>query len=544
MKSKAFIFFIHFSSILSLTGFIFAQPGSLDLSFGVNGKVITSLSSLNNIAQDVALQSDGKIIVTGFLLSDSSYKFATVRYNPDGSLDASFGNGGVVITQIGNTDDKATSIKIDTNGFIFVGGYTWTGNRYDFVLVKYRSDGTLDTRFNNGGIVTASIGMFDDMANSLALQNDGKIIQSGFSERFFKLDFAIVRYNIAGTLDNSFGTGGIVTTAIGALNNRSQSVALLNDKRILLAGYSNSLTDNNFTVARYNQDGTLDNTFGDEGKVATEIGTADDFAKSVLIQNDGKILVSGYSFDGSKNVFSVVRYRIDGTIDSTYGVDGIKMLSINSIDDKGSASILQSDGKLIIGGVSSNGSNFDFALTRLDSTGNIDANFGNVTTDILSFDDTLTSVILQDDGKILAVGGAYNGNNYDFVLVRYNNDLVTSLNDDKNKNTIPKNFSLSQNFPNPFNPITTISYTISTGKLLADSFVKLKIYNLLGREIATLVHETKSAGNYTVSFDASSVGDGLASGVYFYRLSVTAGSTSASGEAVSFVQTKKMILMK
>ncbi|MCH8325673.1 MAG: T9SS type A sorting domain-containing protein [Bacteroidetes bacterium] len=532
MKSKAFIFFIHFSAILSLTGFIFAQPGSLDLSFGVNGKVITSLSSLNNIAQDVALQSDGKIIVTGFLLSDSSYKFVTVRYNPNGSLDASFGNGGVVITQIGNTDDKATSIKIDTSGYIYIGGYTWTGSKYDFALLKYKTDGTLDTRFNNSGIVTTSVGIFDDMANSLALQNDGKIIQSGISERVLNLEFAIVRYNTDGTLDNSFGTGGVITTAISTFDNRAQSVASLNDKRILLAGYSNSLTDNNFTVVRYKQDGTLDNTFGDEGKVATEIGKADDFAKSVLIENGGKILVSGYSFDGSKNVFSVVRYKIDGTVDSTYGVDGIKMLSLNNIDDKGSASVLQSDGKLIIGGVSSNGSNFDFALTRLDSTGNIDASFGNVITDILSFDDTLTSVILQDDGKILAVGGAYNGSNYDFVLVRYNNDLVTSLNDDKKNNTIPKKFSLAQNYPNPFNPSTTISYQLS-----ADSFVDLKIYNLLGMEVTTLVNETKSAGNYTVHFDASSVNRGLTSGVYFYRL-------TATGEAVNFVQTKKMILIK
>jgi len=524
-------FFTIFVFVLFLRS-VFAQPGSLDKSFGINGKVIISLSPLNDIAQDVALQTDGKIIVTGFIFSDTSSKFVTTRFNSDGKLDNTFGIGGNVITKIGNKDDKATSVKIDKNGSIFVGGYTWTGSKYDFTLVKYKSDGTLDTRFSNGGIITTSVGIFDDMANSLAIQNDGKIIQSGISERVLNLEFAIVRYNSDGTLDNSFGTGGIVTTAIGTLDNRSQSVALCNDNRIILAGYSNTVTDNNFTVVKYNQDGSLDNTFGVAGKIATDIGQADDFAKSVVIQNDNKILVSGYSFNGSKYMLSVVRYKIDGSIDSTYGVNGKEKLSINNIDDRASTSVLQSDGKLIIGGISSNGSNFDFTLTRLDSTGKPDTNFGNVITDINSFNDTLTSVILQNDGKVLAIGGAYNGSNYDFVIARYNNDVVTSLIDDKINNTIPKSFSLSQNFPNPFNPSTTISFQISS-----ISNVTLKIYNVLGKEVATLLKGTKQQGSYRVSFDAYSVVSGLASGVYFYRL-------SASGKSENFVQTKKMILLK
>jgi len=408
---------------------VFAQPGSLDKSFGVNGKVILSFSQTDDIAQDVAVQADGKIVVTGFMFSDTSFKFITVRFNTDGTLDNTFGKGGKVITQIGNKDDKATSVKVDKNGSIFVGGYTWTGNAFDFALVKYKNNGILDDRFNNNGIAAVSIGIFDDMAVSLIILESGGIIQSGFTERFIRNDFTVVKYNSDGNLDKTFGNNGKVVTQISTFNNISKSSAIITNDGIILAGYSFSGIKNNFTTVKYDNNGILDSTFGITGKVATEIGPGDDFANSVLIKNDNKILVSGYTFNGVQNVFTTVSYDLIGEIDSSYGINGIVKTKIGNINDRGITSVLQDDGKIIIGGITKKGNGDDFALIRFDSLGNVDNSFGTdgkVITDINFFNDTLTALAIQNNGKIIAVGGSFNGNNYDFSLVRYNNGVVTS----------------------------------------------------------------------------------------------------------------------
>ena len=181
---------------------------------------------------------------------------------------------------------------------------------FNLQVPAWAADGDLDTSFGTGGKVTTAIGSADDTAYSVVLQSDGKIIAVGQSDNGANTDFAVVRYNADGSLDTSFDTDGKVTTAIGSSSDNARSVVLQSDGKIILSGYSVGAT-RDFAVVRYNADGSLDTSFGTGGIVTTPIGSGTDEAYSVVLQSDGKIIAAGYSNNGpNNNDFAVVRYSV------------------------------------------------------------------------------------------------------------------------------------------------------------------------------------------------------------------------------------------
>jgi uncharacterized delta-60 repeat protein len=184
-----------------------AAEGDLDTTFDSDGKVTTAIGASDNEAYSVAIQSDGKIVAAGSSKNGSNYDFALARYNTDGTLDTNFGTGGKVITAIGSSTDVAESVAIQSDGKIVAAGFSNNGSNNDFALVRYNTNGTLDTTFDSDGKVTTAIGSANDAAYSVAIQSDGKIVAAGFSNNGSNNDFALVRYNTNGSLDTSFGTG-------------------------------------------------------------------------------------------------------------------------------------------------------------------------------------------------------------------------------------------------------------------------------------------------------------------------------------------------
>lgn len=256
--------------------------------------------------------------------------------------------------------------------------------------------GKVITSFGSGG------------GRSVAIQTDGKILVAGSNNG----DFAIARYNTDGSLDTT------ITTDFGNYFDSGYSVTLQKDGKMLLAGSDND----NFALARYNADGSLDTSFNDDGKVTTDLSGYYDFGSSVILQNDGKILVAG----GGNDDFALVRYNADGSLDTSFNDDG-KVTTKFGGYDYGHSVTLQTDGKILVAGFSSS----DFAIARYDRDGNLDTSFdsdGKVTTSFSSNYDYGYSVTLQADGKIL-VAGSGNG---DFALARYNTDgsLDTSFDND------------------------------------------------------------------------------------------------------------------
>lgn len=304
-----------------------------------------------------------------------------------GSLDQSFNTDGIVTTSLGSIDDYANSVAIQNDGKIIVAGESKISQLYfDFGIVRYNINGSLDNTFNSDGRVTTHIGV-DSHAKSIALQNDGKIIVVGWSTDTITTDYStnitLVRYNIDGSLDNSFDNDGIVTTSLGSFtSDRAYSVAIQNDGKILVAGnitYSGN-NGKDFVLLRYNTDGSLDNSLNSVGFVITPI-SFESTAYSIAIQNDGKILVAGTT-ELLLYSFTVVRYNTDGSLDNSFDNDGIVNTTIGSINNAYSLAI-QSDGKIVVAGDTKLSNQIIFALVRYNPDGSLDNSFdvdGKVTT--------------------------------------------------------------------------------------------------------------------------------------------------------------------
>ena len=286
--------------------------GSLDTGFGNGGKVTTDFGNNSDSGNSVVVQTDGKIVVAG----SSGNDFALTRYNSDGTLDITFDGDGKLTTDLGGSDD-AQSFVVKGDGKIFVAGYTYNDNNYheDLAFACYNSDGSLDKTFSDDGKLT--VPFFDGSGSSrcsVLAQADGKILVAGYiSNSNGDLDFALARYNSDGSLDTTFSEDGKVTTDFGNWDNASSIVIQL-DGKIVVAGTSG----NDFALVRYNSDGTLDLSFSDDGKVTTDFGNQD-YGYSVVVQTDGKIVVAGAS--GAN--FALARYNSDGSLDASFGNDPV-----------------------------------------------------------------------------------------------------------------------------------------------------------------------------------------------------------------------------
>jgi uncharacterized delta-60 repeat protein len=404
------------------------------------GKLLTDIGSGTfDLGRSVTVQADGRIVVAGTSYNGGfNIDSAVLRYNTDGSLDSSFGVGGKLVIDIGSvTSATGYSASLQADGKIVVATSSSNGIGIDFAVLRYNTDGSLDTSFGVGGkLVTDIGGRFDD-AHSVTLQADGKIVVAGEIYNGIDFDFAVVRYNTDGSLDTSFnGTGKLVTDIGSDSFDGGRSVTVQADGKIVVAGSSNDGTSNDFAVLRYNNDGSLDNSFNGTGKLVTDLGSGtSDFCRSVTLQADGKIVVAGSSFNGISSDFAVLRYNTDGSLDTSFNGSGKLVTDIGGSTSEGGTSVtVQADGKIVVAGFSYNGISDDFAVLRYNTDGSLDTSFngtGKLVTDIGSDSfDGGRSVTVQADGKIVVAGESYNGISRDFAVLRYNTDgsLDTSFN--------------------------------------------------------------------------------------------------------------------
>jgi len=425
---------------------LFAQyDGTLDNSFGTNGKVITDFQQ-HDYAYAIALQPDGKIILAGYstipMNPGHNYLFALARYNSNGTLDNTFGVGGLDTFDFGFTtsyDETGWSMVLQPDGKIIVAGNHFNTNN-DFALVRFNTDGSPDNTFGTGGKVMTDLGKQDGILCA-ALQNDGKIVVSGFTGLVpLQYDFALARYNADGTLDNTFGTDGKVITDLGD-REEAWSVKILNDGKILVGGFSGF----DFALARYNADGTLDNTFNTNGKLTTDF-VGNDCGRALIIQNDGKYVLWG--FNDSDYVYNIVgaRYNTDGSLDNSFGNNG-KVKAECPGQTMLYTGALQADNKFVVGGEMLD----DFFLARFYANGLIDNSFdtnGIAMVDFLGWGDQGFALAIQPDNKILLGGNIYNGSNRDFALARFNATLSNIENTERNNAIII--------YPNPVSDILII----------------------------------------------------------------------------------------
>ncbi|HXG68362.1 MAG TPA: delta-60 repeat domain-containing protein [Blastocatellia bacterium] len=340
-------------------------------------------------------------------------------------LDQTFGTNGKVTTGFSRLRDVATSIAIQTDGKILVAGIADTGSATasDFAVARYNINGTLDPAFGQRGKVLIDFMQNEDRCYALGIQNDGKIITAGSVVIGGYFDFGVARHNTDGSVDASFGSNGKARIDFGGPVEEAYALALQPDGKIIIAGTS----QRDFALSRLNADGTLDGTFGSGGVIRTNFdGSSEDIATSITIQKDGKIIVAGGSI-GLYPSLGLVRYNTDGSPDLTFGVNGKVSTNLNNRNLAAKAIALQPDGKLLVtGAVSGISSAWDFFVARYDATGNLDRDFGDsgfVIADLGGHDEEGKAIALQHNGKIFIAGMTGQSNAVtDFCVMRYNSD--------------------------------------------------------------------------------------------------------------------------
>jgi uncharacterized delta-60 repeat protein len=416
------------------SGRVQSEAGGLDSSFGTGGKVVTDLSPGFDVVHALTIQNDGKIIAAGTV----GFEFALARYNPDGSLDRSFGDGGKVITDIlaAPSFEEIHAVALQPDARIVVAGFaggSGTTNT-DFGLARYEPDGSLDRSFGNRGKVTTEFQSFNstERALVLAIQSDGKILAGGAASPPFALlsqVFGLARYNVDGSLDPTFGSGGKTTVTFvpfSDFNEFIHALAVQPDGKILAAGF----VSNDFGMARFNVDGSLDTSFGDGGKVRTDFSGRTDDAMRIALQPDGHILLAGRSIQFlSDEDLALARYDSNGMLDTGFGAGGKVLADFfptgsGLFGDGLNSIVFQEDGKIIAGGLSEFITRSDFGVARYNQDGTPDSSFGSGGKVVTDFGtsifggsrEAIFAVELQPDGKIVAAGTDGSTN---FALARY-----------------------------------------------------------------------------------------------------------------------------
>ncbi|MGB5013269.1 MAG: FG-GAP-like repeat-containing protein [Pyrinomonadaceae bacterium] len=354
--------------------------GTLDAAFGNQGKSSFSLGTLSEVANAVALQSDGKIVVAGYFQQPTNWAdYFVVRLLQNGLIDTTFGNQGVTIYSPTQTTDIPVTVAMQTIGGverIVVGGYVSTAGTM-FSVSRLDLNGQLDPTFGEQGIKNVTVGGNTDILQDIAIDSENRIVAAG-SSRFdagggsFRDDFAAVRFTANGQLDTSFSGDGKVITQMGLLA-QARSVVIQNEK-IVIGGFARVGVNNDFALARYNTDGTLDTTFGTSGKTFTNFTNNEEQIHELLLQNDKRIVGVGFTFTGNNRNFAVARYTVNGVLDTAFGSCGKVMTDLGTTVDIAYGAAIQPDGKIIAVGESNNAAtSADFAVVRYTTGGQASA---------------------------------------------------------------------------------------------------------------------------------------------------------------------------
>jgi uncharacterized delta-60 repeat protein len=390
--------------ILVSISIVFALgPGDLDRTFNNSGIVRTTINGENIVGTSVAIQPDGKILVSGHRQDPTQSNFIVARYEVDGRLDSTFSLSGTVVAPIGQDFGLGSQAAIQSNGKIVVAGTdSYDSGKFQIAAVRFDQHGNLDTNFGNTGILTTSTSNGNDFGYALTIQPDDKILVAGR----ILTDVAIARYTMTGTLDTTFKGSGIVTTTNGPTE--AYDIAFQND-RIVAVGVSVDGSESDYLVVRYDADGNLDTGFNGNGIVTTSVATGTDDVSyyGVAIQPDDKIVATGEGRDNNGDpVIVLARYNDDGTLDPDFNGAKVVTTSVGS-GVAGAKIAIQDDGEIVVAGTCIEEGQSKFVVVRYNSDGSLDTEFGNdgfITTAIDSNGSVGRAVALQDDGKIVVTG--------------------------------------------------------------------------------------------------------------------------------------------
>jgi uncharacterized delta-60 repeat protein len=351
----------------------YTAEGRLDRRFGVGGMVLTGFGPGTFAgANALALRSDGKTVVAGWahVPPRIASGFAITRYTRTGQLDRTFGRDGKVVTHFGgrpnNTNAYAVANQRDGKAVVVGGTSGWPSGKSTFVLARYTRRGALDRTFGRGGKVVTDFGAYSSAA-AVAIQADRKIVVAGGGRTRGRTGFALARYDAVGRLDRSFGNRGRVLTPVGEGETAAVALVIQRDGKLVAAGNVRVAGDAGFALVRYTSDGKLDPTFGDDGVAFNGAGSV----SALTIQRDGRLVTAGIGMRRYPN-FSLARFLADGTLDQSFGGNG-KLLTAFYRTARAYGIVPRADGTIVVAGAHWSR---DFALACYTNTGALARSFG------------------------------------------------------------------------------------------------------------------------------------------------------------------------
>jgi len=403
-----------------------AAAGDLDAGFGSAGVVTTDIAgqSGGDGISALVLQPDGKIVAAGqglYTLPSIDTRFALVRYRPDGTRDGTFGNGGIVTTDFPGTFARARALALQPDGKLLAAGFTLTvaGGPGDVALARYNANGTLDATFGSGGLIVGNPVMND--ARAIVLTPDGKIVIAGTAR--ICCQFMVARYDARGALDPSFGSGGIAQVDLGPFD-EPWALVQQPDGKLVAGGFRGSPGNFDFALVRFSADGSLDTTFGTSGSTVLDFAGADDEVQALAMTPDGAIVAAGFTTSGGARDWGLARFTPDGRLDARFGNAGRVVVDAGTSQDVATGLAVLPSGKVAVTGLGSGVGGEDFVVAQLRGDGTIDPTFGAGGVVRTNFGGALSDVsvalLRQPDGK-LVVGGSAPGQS-DFALARYLDD--------------------------------------------------------------------------------------------------------------------------
>jgi uncharacterized delta-60 repeat protein len=402
--------------------------GTLDNGFGTAGIIKDFKHSGRTVFEASAVQQDGKIITAGVTQRyPESLAFVVVRYNKDGSYDHSFSEDGIVIPNFGMGGAEASALAIQPDGRIVVAGYYWNGNtgKFDMAVIRLNPDGSPDKSFAGDGQLLTQVRDYN-VATDLLIQPDGKIVVGGFTAfTNGSIDMALVRYNSDGTLDNTFSGDGMLTKDFGTDDDRVATLLLQPNGKLIVVGKGQT---GKIVLALFNPDGSPDLSFDGDGMIITGTGAFSHAATDGLLQPDGKIVVAGIK----DNHFWIERFNNNGTVDNSFAEDGNLEINFNLGNEQATSILLQPDGKMIIGGYANGWPLTDMALARVNVDGSLDNSFSSDGKAVIELGwgiDEIHSLCLQGNRLYAAGKTTYGGELGILAAIQLGCDLSVTIPD-------------------------------------------------------------------------------------------------------------------
>ncbi len=512
--------------ILLVAATVYAQNnGFFDTTFNNGNPVEVSFGyGSPNELRDMAVQPDNKIVVCGW--TDNG--FGVARINEDGSIDSTFGVDGQSMIKVGERD-HCESLEILADGKILLMGNLLYNNRINgnIGLARLNADGSIDSTFGINGNHQFHIQEFSisGYLYDMKLDSSGGVLLAGYRSGGSIKELLLMRLNTDNTLDQNFGKAGYAVVKYDG-DAMGTQILLQSDGTIVVVGKYKKYSSYSLTVVRFQANGIIDSTFGENGVVIKDLRfyTSDDAFFNGRLQSDDKLVVAADRIGArTEHNFMAIRFTTTGQIDSSFGTNGLVDVDYynKGLKEYGQQILIAPNGDVLIGGQAFDSTYVShFGIVALNASAQIDSTFGTDGRGEMWGGYKMRAMEFDSEGRIVVAGQSMQSGGY--RIGRFNYGTQTAI--EKGPENAVTNFVLSQNYPNPFNPITHIDFYLPQA-----GWVTLEVFNTMGQKVAVLLNERKPAGTHSLQFNAAN----LPSGLYFYTLS--AGNTRI---------TKKMLLIK